>query len=182
MLFPLEAWEGRVTRISFAIGLVTAALGVVPAMAADLGRFPPGQPFYAPPPMLRVYNWTGCYFGGQLGGAFADNKANGQFLGFSLDDNNGSTGAVVGGQVGCDLQFDRNWVIGAQVDGAWAHLNGGKLFAGSQSVDANGGHFDVTGNLVINANVISTATGRIVMPSISIPSQDCFTSRAAPHS
>jgi hypothetical protein len=74
---------------------------------------------------------------------------------------------VVGGQVGCDLQFDRNWVIGAQVDGAWTHLNGGKLFTGSQSVDANGGHFDVTGNLVINANVISTATGRIVAPLLS---------------
>ena len=65
------------TRIPFAIGIATAALGIAPAVAADLGRFPPPAPFYPPPPVVRVYNWTGCYLGAQLGGAFADNHLNG---------------------------------------------------------------------------------------------------------
>src|SRR5579859_7432015 len=158
---PLEAGEGDVTRIAFAIRIAAVALSITPAAAADLGRFPPPSRFYAPPPLMRVYSWTGCYLGTQIGGAFADNKASGQFLGFGLSDNDDATGVVAGGQVGCDLQFARNWVIGAQIDGAWTHLNGSKMFTGSQVLDANGSHFDVAGNLLINANVLSTATGRI---------------------
>jgi hypothetical protein len=60
------------------MGVVAAAFGVMPALAADLGRFPP-RAFYPPPPVVRVYNWTGCYLGGQLGGAFANNQINGNF-------------------------------------------------------------------------------------------------------
>lgn len=68
------------TRIAFAIRMAAVALSITPAVAADLGRFPPASRFYPPTPMLRVYNWTGCYLGGQLGGAFADNKLNGQLI------------------------------------------------------------------------------------------------------
>lgn len=158
----LRVWEGgEVTRLALAIRIAAVALSITPAAAADLGRFPPASRFYPPTPMLRVYNWTGCYLGGQLGGAWADNKVNGQFVGFGLSDNVTAAAVIGGGQVGCDLQFARNWVIGAQIDGAWTHLNASKAFAGSQGLDANGSHFDVTGNLLINANVIATATGRI---------------------
>jgi hypothetical protein len=49
-----------VTKIPFAIAIAAAALSIVPAEAADLGRFPPAARFYPPPPpLLRVYNWTG---------------------------------------------------------------------------------------------------------------------------
>jgi outer membrane immunogenic protein len=148
-----------VTRLSFAIGLLAAGLGVVPAVAADLGRFAPGQPFYGPPPALRVYNWTGCYLGGQLGGAFSDNKISGIFAGFVANENNGATAATVGGQVGCDLQFSPNWVIGAQIDGAWTNLGGSQALTGSAV--APGGSVNLLGNLNTKANVIATATGRI---------------------
>lgn len=67
------------TKIPFAIAIAVAALSIVPAGAADMGRFPPAARFYPPPPpVLRVYNWTGCYLGAQLGGAFADNKIYGE--------------------------------------------------------------------------------------------------------
>ena len=111
------------------MGVVAAAFGVMPALAADLGRFPP-RAFYPPPPVVRVYNWTGCYLGGQLGGAFANNQINGNFNTFvpgtqnadgsgplavnlttPLADNAGSTAVTAGGQGGCDLQVARNWVI-----------------------------------------------------------------------
>ena len=97
------------TKIPFAIAIAAAALSIVPAGAADLGRFPPAARFYPPPPpALRVYNWTGCYLGAQLGGAFADNKINGDLAGFLFIQNGSAAAVTVGGQVGCDLQFARN--------------------------------------------------------------------------
>jgi outer membrane immunogenic protein len=167
-----------VTRTSLAIGLAAAALGVMPAAAADLGRFPPG-PFYAPPPVLRVYNWTGCYLGVQLGGAFANNQLNGQFstivpvspngdgtgggivnLTTPIANNAGSTAVTIGGQGGCDLQVSRNWVIGAQVDGVWTHLSGSEGFTGSAGLSEQG-HIDQKATALIKANALATATGRI---------------------
>ena len=111
------------TRTSFAIGLVAAVLGIAPAAAAYLGAYPAPTGFYPPPPVVRVYNWTGCYLGGQLGGAFANNQINGQFVtptGVGGDlitpiaNNAGATAVTIGGQGGCDLQVARNWVIGLQ--------------------------------------------------------------------
>jgi outer membrane immunogenic protein len=149
-----------VTKIPFAIAIAAAALSIVPAGAADLGRFPPAARFYPPPPVLRVYNWTGCYLGTQLGGAFADNKINGDLSGFLFIENDSATAVLAGGQVGCDLQFARNWVIGAQIDGAWTHLTGIEALTGAQGLPP-GGKTTLLGNLNFKANAIATATGRI---------------------
>jgi outer membrane immunogenic protein len=91
-----------VTRIPFAIRIAAIALSITPSAAADLGGFPPAR-FYPPPPLVRVYSWTGCYLGAQLGGAFADNKINGVFSNFLFIQNDSAAAATVGGQVGCDL-------------------------------------------------------------------------------
>jgi outer membrane immunogenic protein len=56
---------------------------------------------------------------------------------------------------GCDLQFARDWVIGAQIDGAWTNLRGSVPLAGTDAVAS------ATGNLSLNTDVIATATGRI---------------------
>jgi len=157
-----------VTRASFAIGIAVAALGTMQAMAADLGRFPPQGPFYPPPAVVRVYNWTGCYLGAQLGGAFADNHLNGPLtagvpgasITTAIDQNASSTAATVGGQVGCDLQFAPNWVIGAQIDGAWTHLNGSQAFTSSAGLPQQGS-ISLSANSIVQANVLSTVTGRI---------------------
>jgi len=126
-----------------------------------MGRFPPAARFYPPPPpVLRVYNWTGCYLGAQLGGAFADNKINGDLAGFLFIQNDSAAAALVGGQVGCDLQFARNWVVGAQIDGAWTNLKGSLAETGTQGLPP-GGKTTLSGNLDFKANVIATATGRI---------------------
>ena len=147
------------TKIPFGIAIAAAALSIVPAGAADLGRFPPPGPFYPPAPMLRVYNWTGCYLGAQLGGAFENNQLYGLFTTGAggttttgrVNQNASSAAVLAGGQGGCDLQFARNWVIGAQIDGAWTNLNGSLgLVSGSS-----------TGTLTLKTNTIATATGRI---------------------
>jgi outer membrane immunogenic protein len=109
---------------------------------------------------MPVYNWTGCYLGAQLGGAWADNHVNGQFAGFSFNENNSAAAVLVGGQVGCDLQFARDWVIGAQIDGAWTNLTATEGLAGSQAVPGVG-TLNLSGSLTLKANVIATATGRI---------------------
>ncbi len=147
-------------RLSLAIGIATAVFGAIPAVAADLGPLPPPAPFYRPAQLLPVYNWTGCYLGAQLGGAFADNKLDGELAGGVVTENASSAAVIAGGQVGCDLQFARNWVIGAQIDGAWTNLRSGLGLTASQGLPEQG-TFDLSGTLTLKANVIATATGRI---------------------
>jgi outer membrane immunogenic protein len=161
--------RAAVTRTSFAIGIAALALSIAPAVAADVSRFPPPTRFLPPAPVLRIYNWTGCYLGAQLGGAFADNNVNGVLAGFDFIQKDNATAVTVGGQAGCDLQFARNWVVGAQIDGAWTHLVGSEALTGTQGTPPPlgsppgtlGGKVDLSGKLIFKANAIATATARI---------------------
>jgi outer membrane immunogenic protein len=101
-----------------------AALGTVSASAADLAARPYTKaPAYAPAP---IYNWTGFYIGGHVGGAF---NGNGGFGGTT--DNN--DGRFLGGvQIGADYQFSPNWVIGVEGQYSWVGNNNTNiLFAGT---------------------------------------------------
>ena len=109
--------------------LVTVALAAVvaalPARAADLGA---GTPYYskAPAYMPSIYNWTGFYIGGHIGGAFSsDNNFSGLATG-----NNGNGRFLGGVQVGADWQFAPNWVLGAQGQYSWLGSNVGATFPG----------------------------------------------------
>ena len=98
-----------------------------PALAADIpARSYTKAPVYTPP--QAVYNWTGFYIGGHLGGAFAGND--------SLE---GSGARFLGGvQGGFDYQFATNWVIGAEAQYSWlSNNNSSVLFPGSTVVTAN---------------------------------------------
>ncbi|SNT57469.1 outer membrane immunogenic protein [Tardiphaga sp. OK246] len=92
--------------------LSTAALALValaaPASAADLAARPYTKaPAYAP--ATPIYNWTGFYIGGHIGGAFPGNDNN--LLGGSND------GTFMGGvQGGYDYQFAPNWVFGLEAN------------------------------------------------------------------
>ena len=56
--------------------LATVALiacgATLPALAADLGA----RPYTKAPPMMQsqIYNWTGFYIGGHVGGAFRNDS------------------------------------------------------------------------------------------------------------
>jgi outer membrane immunogenic protein len=101
------------------------ALGAtVPALAADLAarRYTKAPPYATP-----IYNWTGFYIGGHIGGAFnGDNNFNGLTTG---NDNNGR---FLGGlQVGADYQFAPNWAVGIEGQYSWLGSNSnGVIFPG----------------------------------------------------
>jgi outer membrane immunogenic protein len=83
----------------FVLGAAALAAMAAPAFAADMQPRPYTKaPAYTAPQV--VYNWTGFYVGGHVGGAFAGNN--------SLQ---GSDARFLGGvQGGFDYQFAPNWV------------------------------------------------------------------------
>jgi len=122
------------------LGAATLIAFAVPAVAADIpARSNSKAPAYTAPAV--VYNWTGFYLGGHLGGAFAGDNAlqssDARFLG--------------GLQGGFDYQFAPNWVIGAEAQYSW--LNGGS----SNGVVFPGGTL-VTGS---NTSQLGSVTGRL---------------------
>ena len=101
------------------LGAVALAAFAGPAFAADMpARTYTKAPAYTAPAV--IYNWTGFYIGGHVGGAFAgDNtlqSSDARFLG--------------GVQGGFDYQFAPNWVIGVEAQYSWltGGTNNGVLF------------------------------------------------------
>ena len=86
------------------LGIAASAAIAAPAFAADM---PPRPYAKAPPPYTApalVYNWTGFYIGGHVGGAFAGS-----------DNLFGNDARFLGGvQGGFDYQFAPNWVMGIE--------------------------------------------------------------------
>ena len=103
-----------------------------PADAADLAR---KAPIVAPPP--PAYSWTGCYAGAHVGWGWGVNRygASHTFsnsgVGAAGSNSLDTSGALFGGQVGCNYQFagwspwsGSNWVVGVQGDFAGTDFNG----------------------------------------------------------
>jgi outer membrane immunogenic protein len=116
---------------------VALLIGSPPADAADLAR---KAPIVAPP--APVYSWTGCYAGAHVGWGWGQNRFSessfsaGNTFHRSGTVNGGlnSSGALFGGQLGCNYQFagwspwsGSNWVIGVQGDFAGTDFNGHSL-------------------------------------------------------
>ena len=118
--------------------LVAAALAgatTTSSLAADIAA----RPYVKAPILASVYNWTGFYIGGHLGGAFSGDN--------SLQ---GSDARFMGGvQGGYDYQFANNWVLGIEANYSWlASAGSGVVFPGG-TVGAldNRGLGSVTGRL-----------------------------------
>jgi len=108
------------------LGAATLIALAAPAVAADMPARPYSKaPAYSAPAV--VYNWTGFYIGGHVGGAFAGEN--------SLQS---SDARFMGGvQGGFDYQFSQNWVIGAEAQYSWlggGNTNSGVLFPGGTLV------------------------------------------------
>jgi outer membrane immunogenic protein len=128
--------------VAFATGIFAY---LVTANAADLPVAPRPAPVapiaYAPP----VYNWSGFYVGGHLGGGFADSSWSDPLTGSRSNFNKG--GFLGGGQIGYNTQFD--WlVLGLEGDFSWTGLK-------EHSTDSLGN------SLTADTHWTSTVTGRI---------------------
>jgi outer membrane immunogenic protein len=112
--------EDVMRRFLFAASAALAALLVGPAGAADL------PPRYKALP-IQLYNWTGCYFGAQLGEAWArqdwtDRTSGSPAFGRPYGDLV-AQGFVGGVQGGCDYQTGP-FVFGVRGDFLWANARG----------------------------------------------------------
>jgi outer membrane immunogenic protein len=100
------------------IAAMAATIGTS-ALAADIPLKAP--PLFAPP----AYSWTGCYVGGNTGGAWSDLNTIETLHGVSTTPNPlgavTTSGWAYGGQIGCDYQFNSNWVVG--IRGMWDGAN-----------------------------------------------------------
>jgi outer membrane immunogenic protein len=110
------------------LGAVALAVFASPAFAADIGARPytKAPPYTAP---ALIYNWTGFYVGGHIGGAFTD--------GANLL---GSDARFLGGvQGGFDYQFAPNWVVGIEAQYSWltGSSNNGVVFPAGTVVTGN---------------------------------------------
>src|ERR1700730_7767890 len=103
-------------------GIAAAAFCGAPAFAADM---PTKAPAYAP---VAVYNWTGFYVGGHIGGAWsnttvADVSTPLAVFAFPATRIGVSGSGFLGGvQLGYNWQTGP-WVFGVQGDFAWSGLN-----------------------------------------------------------
>jgi outer membrane immunogenic protein len=129
---------------------IFAAAGAVSAFAADLpARTYTKAPVLADP----VYNWTGCYVGGNVGGGWGThagdrgiiNSGNATLnagIGVPAALGTGSSGVIGGAQIGCNYQTG-SWVFGAETDIQGSGIRGSSSvfspsIAGSDPTNATG--------------------------------------------
>jgi outer membrane immunogenic protein len=100
------------TRRCFGIVASFAFAMAAPAFAADM---PVKAPLSRAPPPIAVYNWTGCYVGGHIGGGWGRKRWVDPsdftdvffFTGSSDLDSHKVSGVLGGAQIGCNFQTSR---------------------------------------------------------------------------
>ena len=92
--------------IAAAVIHLTASQSARAADIAGRAAHPYVQQVYAPPPPNP---WTGCYVGGNIGGAWSNVDLSG-VSGANFSASNG--GVAGGGQIGCDYQWNQFWLVG----------------------------------------------------------------------
>lgn len=133
----------------FALSLLT-----ISAFAADLGVS------IKAPLAPASFAWTGCYAGGQVGGAWGQKDLTDTvgllspttgFASASLD----TSGYMLGGQIGCDYQFAPNWVIGIEGAAAGGDIHGGNAVTQPLAIPGDNATFNET------TDFLSSATARL---------------------
>ena len=118
------------------------------AFGADLlVRKAPPPP---PPVIVSVYNWTGFYIGGNLGGAWASGTLTDNFTGARFTGNH--SGFIGGGQIGYNWQVAPQFVLG--VEG---------MFDGTSISKSRNRVTAITGDILqgsVHTNWLTTVAGR----------------------
>jgi outer membrane immunogenic protein len=119
--------------------VAAAALIGTPAFAADM-------PVKAPPPApAPIYNWTGWYVGGNVGGgwgnrnvSYAPNDVNalisaGQGIAPPPSASFNTSGVLGGLQLGYNYQISSIWVVGLETDFDWSDVKGSGSSSGTHA-------------------------------------------------
>jgi outer membrane immunogenic protein len=78
-----------------------------------------------PAPVNARFSWTGCYVGVNAGGASTRIDQDFTVPGVTAFDSSGRDSSFTGGgQLGCNYQFDPNWVVG--IEGDFNYLRGNR--------------------------------------------------------
>jgi len=118
-------------------GAVLIAVGTGIAGAADLPV--KTAPLYVPAP----FTWTGCYFGGNFGGAWDNTNWSDTLLGVNWSNGNSNgLGLIGGGEAGCNYQMGA-FVVGVEGDFDWAAKNHS---SNNAVVGPTGDSFQLTSN------------------------------------
>ncbi len=147
-------------RLLFANVAALAIAAAGPAAAADLAVAPPAS-------FAARFNWTSCYGGMHLGGGFATKNVTdpvqlvqdsflgpGNTVGVTTV-NPGPSGAVIGGQIGCDYQLaGSSVVIGIEGSASGSTMKASKTVALPLSVP------DVA-TVQANTDFLSSVTARV---------------------
>ena len=118
------------------------------AMAADM---PVKAPVVAQP-----FSWSGCYVGGNVGGAWADIDQSVSFPGVIVIPSSGRSSSVIAGaQAGCNWQFTPSWVFGVEGDFNWLNLKRSHEFSTAVSGE------DTVGSQTTKLRWLTTVRGRL---------------------
>ncbi len=108
-------------------GIAAVFMASAPALAADAPR-----PYYkAPPAYAPMFNWTGFYFGGHVGGQWGSVRD----LTFGGGDTDPS-GWIGGVLAGYNWQAGP-WVVGIEGDAGWGSSSGSNLGSGGVLTDTD---------------------------------------------
>jgi outer membrane immunogenic protein len=143
-----------------------AALGIIaiatligtPAVAADM--------LVKAPPLAAPYIWTGCYAGGNIGYSWGNANSNYDelfpFLGLPdpISGTQRLDGIIGGGQIGCNWQANKTWVLGLEADIQGSAERGGSSFSDPFTVVTNGDPI-LTGTFNTDIQWFGTVRGRI---------------------
>jgi outer membrane immunogenic protein len=160
----LPASSGRSrTNAIWRFVLCGIAVTAVPAYAADMGV--PGRSYYPPPPPPAIYDWTGIYVGGHIGGGMLVDSVSQNGIspgGFNLASTGDlrPAGVIGGAQVGANYEF-APWVVG--VEGSWTDsaIAGSTLISCSGPCQFTGPTPIASERFTSNAQWFAALTGRV---------------------
>jgi outer membrane immunogenic protein len=146
-------WRMSMKKLLLCAAAVVAF--AAPAIAADL----PARPYTKAPMIAPValYNWSGCYVGGDAGGTWA--KMNLNVPAYPFPDSSGTMSSFSGGVLGgCQYMTDSRFVFGIEGDYSWMNLDNTHL-------SGNGG----TELFHVNYNQSASVRGRIGYSPMTAP-------------
>jgi outer membrane immunogenic protein len=90
-----------------------------------------GAPALAAPPTAPMFNWTGFYIGGHVGGGWSADWSGmtnplpspTAFGALPLSFSQKGSGVIAGGQIGYNWQFAPSWVLGIEADLSRLHIH-----------------------------------------------------------